>query len=77
MKRWCDRWLDMLNTVSTVATNCINMNWNGLGTANEISMTAKTWVEKAKRRLKNELTMMASRQTGIIYINEGAHLTKI
>ena len=63
---WCVRVFDMPNTVITVATSCMNMNWNGLGTANEMSITAKTCVEKASRRLKNEPTMMARRHTGIM-----------
>ena len=77
MNRWCALVFDMLNTVSTVATSCIKMNWKGLGTTSEISITAKTCVEKANRRLKNEPTMMAKRQTGIMYTSPGANLTKI
>lgn len=66
MKRWCALVFDILNTVSTVATSCMKMNRKGLGTTNDISITAKTWTENASLRLKNEPTMMASRHTGIM-----------
>ena len=66
MKRWWVRVFDMPNTVTTVATSCMNINWKGLGTANEMSITANTWVEKASLKLKKEPTMMAKRHTGII-----------
>ena len=74
MKRWCTRVFDMLKVVRMVATNCMKMNWKGLGTANETNMTANTWMANARRKLKNALIMMARMLTGMIKISDGLNL---